>query len=47
MAREVEAEYLGAVTEAIKRFGGYLAKYLGDGVLAYSATWILWDFSSS
>lgn len=33
--REVEAEYLGAVTEAIKRFGGYVAKYLGDGVMAY------------
>jgi len=33
--REVEAEYLGAVAEAIKRFGGYVAKYLGDGVMAY------------
>ncbi|MGO9452525.1 MAG: adenylate/guanylate cyclase domain-containing protein [Candidatus Binataceae bacterium] len=33
--REIEAEYLAAVTEAIKRFEGYVAKYLGDGVMAY------------
>jgi hypothetical protein len=33
--REIEAEYLGGVAEAITRFGGYVAKYLGDGVLAY------------
>ena len=33
--REIEADYLGAVAEAITRFGGYVAKYLGDGVMAY------------
>ncbi len=32
---EVEADYLRAVAEAIKRFGGFVAKYLGEGVLAY------------
>jgi len=33
--REVMAAYHRAVTEAIRRGGGYVAKYLGDGVLAY------------
>src|SRR5215469_17130900 len=33
--REIEADYLGAVAEAITHFGGYVAKYLGDGVMAY------------
>jgi class 3 adenylate cyclase/tetratricopeptide (TPR) repeat protein len=33
--REIEADYLGGVAEAITCFGGYVAKYLGDGVLAY------------
>src|SRR5271167_986524 len=33
--REIEADYLRAVAEAITRFGGFVAKYLGDGVLAY------------
>ena len=33
--REIEAEYVRAVAEAIARFGGYLAKYLGEGVMAY------------
>jgi len=33
--REIEADYLRAAAEAITRFGGYVAKYLGDGVLAY------------
>ena len=33
--REVETDYLGAVAEAIGRFDGFVAKYLGDGVLAY------------
>jgi len=33
--RELEADYNRAVAEAIERFGGYVAKYLGDGVLAY------------
>ena len=33
--REIEAEYVGAAAETIARFGGYVAKYLGDGVMAY------------
>ena len=33
--REIAADYLRAVAEAITRFGGYVAKYLGDGVMAY------------
>jgi class 3 adenylate cyclase len=33
--REIEAEYLRAAAEAITRFGGFVAKYLGGGVLAY------------
>ena len=33
--REIEADYLRAAAEAITRFGGFVAKYLGDGVLAY------------
>jgi class 3 adenylate cyclase len=33
--REIEADYLGAVAEAITRFDGFVAKYLGDGVMAY------------
>jgi len=35
--REIEADYLRSVSETITRFGGYVAKYLGDGVMAYSA----------
>jgi class 3 adenylate cyclase/ribosomal protein L40E len=33
--REVVAEYHAAAAEAIKAFGGHVAKYLGDGVMAY------------
>jgi class 3 adenylate cyclase len=33
--REIEADYHRATSEAILRFGGYVAKYLGDGVMAY------------
>src|SRR5277367_2445672 len=33
--REIEADYLRAAAGAIARFGGFIAKYLGDGVLAY------------
>jgi class 3 adenylate cyclase len=33
--RELLASYHRAATEAITRFGGYVAQYLGDGVLAY------------
>ena len=33
--REVMRQYQDAVAGAISRYGGFLAKYLGDGVLAY------------
>jgi class 3 adenylate cyclase len=33
--RETVAAYQRAVTEAITRFGGHVAKYLGDGVMAF------------
>src|SRR5262249_33725917 len=33
--RELVASYHRAATEAITRYGGHVAKYLGDGVLAY------------
>lgn len=33
--REVIAAYHQAATQAIERFGGYVAQYLGDGVMAY------------
>jgi len=33
--RELVADYHRAATEAITRFGGFVAKYLGDGVMAY------------
>jgi class 3 adenylate cyclase/tetratricopeptide (TPR) repeat protein len=33
--RETVAGYHGAAADAITRFGGYVAKYLGDGVMAF------------
>jgi SAM domain (Sterile alpha motif)/Adenylate and Guanylate cyclase catalytic domain len=33
--REVIAAYHGAVAEIVTRFDGFVAKYMGDGVLAY------------
>jgi class 3 adenylate cyclase len=33
--REAVASYHHAATQAITRFGGYVAQYLGDGVIAY------------
>ena len=33
--REVLGAYHAAVAEAVRQFGGYVAKYMGDGVLAY------------
>jgi len=33
--REVVADYHRAATQAIERFGGYVAQYLGGGVMAY------------
>jgi class 3 adenylate cyclase/predicted ATPase len=33
--REVIAAYQKAVTETVQRFGGFVAKYMGDGVLVY------------
>jgi len=33
--REVISAYQACVTATVRRFGGYIAKYLGDGVLIY------------
>jgi hypothetical protein len=33
--REIVGEYHRATAHAIERFGGYVAQYLGDGVMAY------------
>jgi class 3 adenylate cyclase len=33
--REVIAAYHGCAAETVTRFGGYVAKYMGDGVLVY------------
>jgi class 3 adenylate cyclase len=33
--REVIAAYQKCVAETVRRFGGYVAKYMGDGVLVY------------
>jgi class 3 adenylate cyclase len=33
--REIVGEYHRAATQAIERFGGAVAQYLGDGVMAY------------
>ena len=33
--REVISAYQKCVTEAVQRFGGFVAKYMGDGVLIY------------
>ena len=33
--REVISAYQKAVAEAVQRFGGFVAKYMGDGVLVY------------
>jgi class 3 adenylate cyclase len=33
--REVIAAYQGRVSETVRRFGGFVAKYMGDGVLIY------------
>src|SRR5262249_56792891 len=33
--REVISAYQKCVTEAVRRFGGFVAKYMGDGILVY------------
>ena len=33
--REVLSAYQKCVAETVQRFGGFLAKYMGDGVLVY------------
>jgi class 3 adenylate cyclase len=33
--REIISAYQKAVTETVRRFGGFVAKYMGDGVLVY------------
>jgi hypothetical protein len=34
--REIVADYHRAAAQAIERFGGHVAQYLGDGVMAFS-----------
>jgi class 3 adenylate cyclase len=36
--REVISAYQKCVAKAVQRFGGFMEKYMGDGVLVYSAT---------
>ena len=36
--REVISAYQNCVAETVQRFGGFVAKYMGDGVLSTSAT---------
>ena len=36
--REVISAYQKCVAETVRRFGGFVAKYMGDGVLFISAT---------
>jgi class 3 adenylate cyclase len=33
--REVISAYQKCVAETVRRFGGFVAKYMGDGVLVY------------
>jgi class 3 adenylate cyclase len=33
--REVIATYQKCVSQTVQRFGGFVAKYMGDGVLIY------------
>jgi class 3 adenylate cyclase len=33
--REINSAYQNCVAEAVRRFGGFVAKYMGDGVLVY------------
>jgi class 3 adenylate cyclase len=33
--REVISAYQKSVAETVQRFGGFVAKYMGDGVLVY------------
>ena len=35
---EVISAYQKCVAETVQRFGGFVAKYMGDGVLVYSDT---------
>ena len=36
--REVISAYQKCVAETVQRFGGFVAKYMGDGVLVYFGT---------
>jgi class 3 adenylate cyclase len=38
--REVISAYQKCVAETVQRFGGFVAKYMGDGVLVYSQRYI-------
>ena len=35
--REIISAYQKCVAETVRRFGGFVAKYMGDGVLSISA----------
>ena len=37
--REVISAYQNCVAETVKRFGGFVAKYMGDGVLSLARLW--------
>jgi class 3 adenylate cyclase len=37
--REVISAYQKCVAETVQRFGGFVAKYMGDGVLVYRPVW--------
>ena len=36
--REIISAYQKCVADTVRRFGGFVAKYMGDGVNVYSAT---------
>jgi class 3 adenylate cyclase len=38
--REVISAYQKSVAETVQRFGGFVAKYMGDGILIYFRIYI-------
>jgi class 3 adenylate cyclase len=40
--REAISAYQKCVAETVQRFGGFVAKYMGDGVLAYFGSLLQW-----
>ena len=45
--REVISAYQKCVAETVQRFGGFVAKYMGDGVLVYFGYPIAWLHSAT